>query len=299
MKFVQNFMGVIDKSTPHLYLSALPFLPSNSVMARYLVQSFPDIAQVYVGLHDDWVRNEHVLKGHTYWVNSVAFSPDGRHIVSGSSDQTIRVWDAQAGSQVGNPLQGHTESVNSVAFSPDGRYIVSGSRDQTIRVWDAQRGDQVGNPLQGHTDLVNSVAFSLDGKHIVSGSDDQTIRVWDAQHTDQIGVNGETGLKLSSINFSSVTTHALTHPESLFTNLSPNVNGDCRDHVHVQNDGWIVGPNDKLLLWVPLSYHPSFNYTPWTNLIISRSFSTELDLSRMCHGPIWHKCYYSSTCMAT
>ena len=61
IKFVQNFTGVIDKSTPHLYLSGLPFLPFKSVMARYLVESFPGIAQVSVGLHDDWPRNEHIL----------------------------------------------------------------------------------------------------------------------------------------------------------------------------------------------------------------------------------------------
>ena len=67
------------------------------------------------------------LQGHTDSVSSVAFSPDGRHIVSGSFDKTIRVWDVQTGGQVGNPLQGHTSSVNSVAFSPDGRHIVSGS----------------------------------------------------------------------------------------------------------------------------------------------------------------------------
>ena len=108
IKFVQHFTGVIDKSTPHLYLSGLPFLPFNSVMRRYLVQHFPGIAQVCVGLHDDWPRNEHVLQGHTNLVNSVAFSPDGRHLVSGSFDQTIRVWDALTGGQVGNPLQGHT-----------------------------------------------------------------------------------------------------------------------------------------------------------------------------------------------
>ena len=132
IKFVQNFIGVIDKSTPHLYLSALPLSPSNSVMAKFLVHNFPGIAQVCVGLHDDWPRNEHVFQGHIFMVNSVTFSPNGRHIVSGSADNTIQVWDAQTDSQVGSPLQGHTDSVSSVAFSPDGRHIVSGSFDKTI-----------------------------------------------------------------------------------------------------------------------------------------------------------------------
>ena len=63
---------------------------------------------------------------------SVAFSPDGRHIVSGSHDNIIHVWDVQMGGLVGNPLQGHTGSVFLVAFSPDGRHIVSGSYDRTI-----------------------------------------------------------------------------------------------------------------------------------------------------------------------
>ena len=216
IKFVQNFTGLIDKSTPHLCLSALPFLPSNSVIARYLVQNFPGIAQVSVGLHDDWPRNEHVLQGHTNSVRSVAFSPDGRHIVSGSRDKTIRVWDAQTGCQVGNPLQGHTDSVNSVAFSPDGRQIVSGSSDKTIQIWDAQTGGQVGNPLQGHTDSVNSVAFSPDARHIVSGSKDQTIRVWDTQTGSQVG----NPLQGSISKFSEVSSVAFS-PDGTFVYIYP------------------------------------------------------------------------------
>ena len=148
IKFVENFSSIIDKSTPHLYLSALPFSPSNSIMARCLLDRFPGVAKVVVGQHCDWPRSQQVLQGHTDWVTTVAFSPDGRHIVSSSNDSTIRLWDAQTGCQVGTPLQGHTSSVLSVAFSPDGRHIVSGSFDTTIQLWDAQTGGKVGNPLQ-------------------------------------------------------------------------------------------------------------------------------------------------------
>ncbi|KIM66068.1 hypothetical protein SCLCIDRAFT_399095, partial [Scleroderma citrinum Foug A] len=187
IKFVQNFAGIIDKSTPHLYLSALPFSPSKSILARSLIKTFSGIAQVSVGQQEDWPRNQCVLQGHASAVWSVAFSPDGRHIVSGSRDNTIQLWDAQTGGQVGNPLHGHTDEVWSVAFSPNGRHIVSGSGDDIILLWDAQTGDQVGNPLQGHTDSVWSVAFSPDGGHIVSGSDDKTIRLWDAWTGGQVG----------------------------------------------------------------------------------------------------------------
>ena len=138
LKFVQIFTGVIDKSTPHLYLSGLAFSPSQSVITKHL-EKFSGIAKVAVGQQNDWPRNERVLQ--CGLLVSVALSPDGRHIVSGSYDKIVQVWDAQTGQQVGNPLQGHTSSVSSVAFSPDGRHIVSGSWDNTIRVWDAQTGE--------------------------------------------------------------------------------------------------------------------------------------------------------------
>ena len=112
-------------------------------------------------------------------VISVAFSPDGRRIVSGSGDNTLRLWDAATGKPIGSPLQGHDAYVNSVAFSPDGRRIVSGSNDKTLRLWDAATGKPIGSPLQGHTSLVRSVAFSPDGRRIVSGSVDKTLRLWD------------------------------------------------------------------------------------------------------------------------
>jgi len=76
------------------------------------------------------------LKGHTLYVMSAAFSPDGRRIVSASCDSTIRIWDAQTGRQIGKPLEGHTDYVWSVAFSPDGQRIVSASWDLTIKIRD-------------------------------------------------------------------------------------------------------------------------------------------------------------------
>ncbi len=117
------------------------------------------------------------FEGHTSKISSVAFSPDGQSIASGSNDKTIRLWDLQ-GSQIGKPFEGHTGNVYSVAFSPDGQSIVSGSKDKTIRLWDL-RGNQIGKPFEGHTGNVYSVSFSPDGQSIVSGSYDKTIRLWD------------------------------------------------------------------------------------------------------------------------
>lgn len=72
-----------------------------------------------------------------------AFSPDGRCIVYGSNDRTLRVWDAKTGQAACAPFKGHGDSVMSVMFSPNGKCIVSGSQDQTIRVWDAEMNKPV------------------------------------------------------------------------------------------------------------------------------------------------------------
>ena len=89
IKFVQNFAGVISKSTPHLYLSGLPFSPSRSALAKMVTTKFPNIVQIARGQHQDWPSNQHVLQGHKGSVLSVAFSPDGRHIV-------LALWIAQS-----------------------------------------------------------------------------------------------------------------------------------------------------------------------------------------------------------
>ncbi|KIM19665.1 hypothetical protein M408DRAFT_31025 [Serendipita vermifera MAFF 305830] len=180
-KFVVAFASVISQSVPHIYISALPFAPRHLGVSKQYMASHPRTLSIRRGGYTNWPAIQSVFNGHTAWVNSVSFSPDGTRIVSGSGDNTIRVWDAETGETVVGPLEGHTNSVNSVSFSPDGRRIVSGSSDYTIQVWDAETGESVVGPLEGHDGFVNAVSFSPDGTRIVSGSDDRSIWVWDAK----------------------------------------------------------------------------------------------------------------------
>ena len=164
------------------------------------------------------------LEGHTEVVWSVAFSPDGKILASGSWDQTVRLWGVDT-AQLLHTLTGHTSEVMSVAFSPDGSTLASGSWDGTIRLWNPQTAtpkrtltDDMGGvgsvafspdgtvlasgsvdakirlwnttswrverTLTGHTVVVDSVAFSPDGSTLASGSRDKTVRLWDT-HTGQ------------------------------------------------------------------------------------------------------------------
>jgi WD40 repeat protein len=122
---------------------------------------------------------EHTLRGHTWEVWDVAFSPeDGKWLASASWDGTVKLWNVQTGQEV-RTLQGHASMVWSVAYSPDGKWLASASMDGTVRLWEAATGRPL-RTYKGHTRGVGRVVFSSDGRRLASTSLDGTVKVWDA-----------------------------------------------------------------------------------------------------------------------
>lgn len=182
------------------------------------------------------------LDGHDGPVRSVAYSPDGRFIVSSSWDETIRVWEVATGKEL-QTLTGHSGQIINAVYSSNGQFIASVSFDKTIRVWDAASGSELRTLLEdvywvtnvvyspdgrfiaagagdqtvrvwesatgtevqilaGHTNEVNSLAYSPDGRFIASGSDDQTIRVWDVVSGSEVWLLTGHADKVSSVIYS-------------------------------------------------------------------------------------------------
>jgi serine/threonine protein kinase len=131
------------------------------------------------------------LTGHSGQVYSLAYSPDGRYLASGSKDRTIKIWEVATGKQL-RTLTGHSHSVNSVVYSPDGRYLASGSGDNTIKIWKVATkiwkvatGKEL-RTLTGHSSGLSSVAYSPDGRYLASASSDKTIKIWEVATGKQL-----------------------------------------------------------------------------------------------------------------
>jgi WD40 repeat protein len=120
----------------------------------------------------------YIYKGHHAYVETLAWSPDGKRIASGSGDKSVQVWDAVTGGHAFT-YRDHTGAVWAVAWSPDGKRIASGGVDKIVQVWDALTGGHVFT-YRGHTAAVAAVAWSPDGSRLASASYDHTVQIWDA-----------------------------------------------------------------------------------------------------------------------
>ncbi|KAF8179114.1 hypothetical protein BJ912DRAFT_644648 [Pholiota molesta] len=146
-------------------------------------------------------------------ISGIAFSPDGKNLLSGHQDGTFRVWDAIAISDV-EDTNDHVGWVHAPTFSPDGRFLATGGDhvERLVKIWDAVTGKHLRN-LVGHEWAVSALAFSLDGSKLASGSGDYSARVWDVQSGEQIAVFEDHDNYVKDIDFSEDGTQVVTRTD--------------------------------------------------------------------------------------
>lgn len=212
-----------DEYTARFILSKV--LPTNLDNPNY-----PYTAEAESALRKAWSSRSSILNGHTSMLWASEFSPDGKSIVTSSSDKTVRVWNAASGEQL-LILKGHQDAVRFASFSPDSKEIASLSWDNVVKIWDSSTGElkntfigdqnttcslsyspdggkiAIGNgggyiivrdaksghimsSFKGHMNHVWSVCYSHDGKQLVSSSSDGSVKIW----------NTETGKEEKTIN---------------------------------------------------------------------------------------------------
>lgn len=152
------FFSLVQALRHTLLLAALPLVASGPAAAQDTAKVVPHLRQ--------WG-----------FVESVAFSPDGRSVLSGRRDQIFQLWDAATGRLV-RTFEGHLAAVIAVAFLPDGRSVLSGSSDKTLKHWDVATG-RVVRTFEGHSEAVTAVALAPNGRSVLSGSADKTLKLWD------------------------------------------------------------------------------------------------------------------------
>ncbi|EEU38120.1 uncharacterized protein NECHADRAFT_48128 [Fusarium vanettenii 77-13-4] len=170
--------GPLLKDAPlQTYVAALLFAPVSNTIRESFKKEEPRWVTIKPEAYQVWTPLVATLDNHHNSIRSLAFSPDGKMLISGSYDRTVKIWDIATG-DLGRLIKGHDDNIRSVAFSPDGKLMASGSRDKTIKIWDVATG-ALARTLKGHRSGVGSVVFSTGGSLVASGSEDNTIKIWD------------------------------------------------------------------------------------------------------------------------
>jgi WD40 repeat protein/tRNA A-37 threonylcarbamoyl transferase component Bud32 len=189
------------------------------------------------------------FRGHAGPVMSVAISPDGKFILSGGDDRTLRLWSIETGEEV-RRFPEHEHWVACVAFSPDGGWAASGNYDRIVRLWDVRSGREL-HRLHDNRQVVVCVAFSPDGTHLLSGGDDRAVMLWDATTGRLLHrLEGHAG-PVQAVRFTPDARHALSAGNDRTVrvwNLDDGREVRClRGHGHVVSDLAISSDGGRVL----------------------------------------------------
>ena len=172
---------------------------AGQLIGRLLSFKIPEIQELLAqasSLKKTWLRpltpslippGERLIRtliGHTGKVTAIAVTPDGKQLVSGSNDNSLKIWDLETGKEKFSFI-GHSDEITAVAITPDGNQIISSSRDGTVKVWSLKNRKNL-LTIDSHQNSVNDITLTPDGKEIISGSSDKSIRIWNLETGEEM-----------------------------------------------------------------------------------------------------------------
>lgn len=234
-RFLLYNQWAIENSPLQVYTSALVFSPNNSLTKKLFKYKEPEWIKTFPIIADEWSPCLQTLEGHSDWVRSVAFSGNSKLVASGSSDETVRIWDIEKW-QCLQTLEGHSNWVQSVAFSGNLKLVASGSGDKTVRIWDIEKGQCLQTLDVGET-------------------------LWDLS-LDATGAYLDTEMGVFSLAISSsVPTLQPGQTETEVQSPQPHGYG-------ISSDGHWITNGAENLLWLPSEYRPHVSATSGSRIAI-------------------------------